>query len=117
MKHRKYTRTLGRKTAHRISMMRNLALSLFLHRKIETTHIRGLELVRFAEKLVTLAKREDLESKRRVFAQLKNKEVARQLFDLAKAQYSTRNGGYTRIIKKEFRKGDGATLVIVELIQ
>ncbi len=116
MKHRKYTRTLGRKTAHRLSMLRNLALSLFIHRKIETTHVRALELSRFAEKLVTLAKREDLQSKRRIFADLKNKEIARQLFDLAKAQYSTRNGGYTRIVKMGFRKGDGAPLVLVELV-
>jgi large subunit ribosomal protein L17 len=116
MKHRKYTRTLGRKTAHRLSMLRNLALSLFVHRKIETTHVRALELSRFAEKLVTLAKREDLQSKRRVFSDLKNKEIARQLFDLAKAQYSTRNGGYTRIIKMGFRKGDGAPLVLIELV-
>ncbi|MDQ7823208.1 MAG: 50S ribosomal protein L17 [Candidatus Eremiobacteraeota bacterium] len=116
MKHRKYTRTLGRKTAHRISMLRNLALSLFLHRKIETTHIRALELSKYAEKLVTLAKKGDLESKRRVFAQLRNKEIARQLFDLAKAQYSTRNGGYTRIVKLGFRKGDAAPIVLLELV-
>ncbi|MGV8119273.1 MAG: 50S ribosomal protein L17 [Vulcanimicrobiota bacterium] len=116
MQHRNYTRTLGRKTAHRLSMLHNLALSLFIHRKIKTTHVRALELTRYAEKLVTLAKREDLQSKRRIFADLKNKEIVRQLFDLAKAQYSTRNGGYTRIIKMGFRKGDGAPLVLVELV-
>jgi large subunit ribosomal protein L17 len=116
MKHRIDTRTLGRKTAHRLSMLRNMALSLFIHRKIETTHMRALELSRFAEKLVTLAKRGDLGSRRTILAQLRNQEIVRQLFDLAKAQYSTRNGGYTRIVKLGFRKGDGAPLVLIELV-
>lgn len=116
MVHRKYTRTLGRLSSHRISMMRNMALSLFSKDRIETTHVRAQELSKFAEKLITLAKRDDLASKRRVFTQLRNKDVARRVFDLAKAQYSNRNGGYTRIIKFKFRKGDAAPLVLLELV-
>lgn len=116
MRHRRYSRTLGRISSHRKSVMRNLALSLFLHRRIETTHIRALELTKYAEKIITMAKRGDLESRRRIIADLKNKEVVSQIFDLAKAQYGTRNGGYIRIIKYRFRKGDAAPVSLVELI-
>lgn len=116
MKHKSYTRKLGRDTAHRLSMMRNMAVSLFTHRRIETTHTRALELKKFAEKLVTLAKKGDLASKRRVFSHIGCNDLAYQLFDMAKAQYADVNGGYTRITKYRFRKGDGAHMVLMELV-
>ena len=97
-------------------MMRNMALSLFAKDRIETTQVRARELAKFAEKLITLAKKDDIASKRRVFSELRNKDVARRVFDLAKAQYSTRNGGYTRILKFRHRKGDGAPVVLLELV-
>ncbi len=116
MKHRAYTRKLGRDTAHRTSMMRNLALSLFTHRRIETTHTRALEVKKFADRLVNIAKKGDLAAKRFVFSQIGCNDVSCQLFDLAKAQYAERNGGFTRITKYRFRKGDNAHMVLLELV-
>ena len=116
MKHRKARRTLGRSSSHRLSMLKNMALSLFKHRKIKTTHIRALELSKFTDRIVTLAKNDDLQSKRRIFADLNDKNIARQVFDMAKAQYADRKGGYTRIIKEGFRKGDNSLLVRIELV-
>jgi len=116
MKHRAYTRKLGRDTAHRISMMRNMAKSLFEHRRIETTHVRALELKKFAERLVNVAKKGDLAAKRFVFSQIGCNDVSCQLFDWAKAQCADRNGGYTRITKYRFRKGDNAHMVLLELV-
>jgi large subunit ribosomal protein L17 len=97
-------------------MMRNMAMSLFTHRKIETTHVRALELKKFAERLVTVAKRGDLTAKRFIFSQIGCNDVSCQLFDLAKAQYINRSGGYTKITKYRFRKGDGAHMVLLELV-
>ena len=116
MRHNVKTRTLGRKTSHRLSMLRNLATSLFLHRRITTTRVRAEELARFAEKIITDAKKGDLASKRRVFSKINDREVARQVFDLALAQYSNRNGGYTRIINIGPRKGDSAPMALIELV-
>ena len=116
MKHKAYTRKLGRDTAHRLSMMRNMALSLFTHRRIETTHVRALELKKFADKLVNVAKKGTLSAKRFVFSHIGCNDVSCQLFDLAKAQYADRNGGYTKITKYRFRKGDNAHMVLLELV-
>ena len=122
MKHKVVTRTLGRITGHRIAMLRNLATSLFMHRKIETTETRAKELAKFAQRLITLAKRGDLPAKRAVFQHIRNTDVAKELFDTIAPMYRSsgdheeRKGGYTRILKLGQRKGDAAPMVIIELV-
>ena len=125
MKHKAYTRKLGRDTAHRTSMMRNMARALFEHRKITITHVRALELKKYAERLINIAKQvkgtadakeQDLHAKRTIFSEIGCNDVSCQLFDWARAQYAERNGGYTRITKYFFRKGDCAHMVLLELV-
>lgn len=122
MRHAKVSRTLGRHTSHRIAMLRNLATALFTHRKIETTEARAKELSKFADNLIATARKGDLSSKRRVFIHIKDREVAKQLFDVIAPQYkegageNERRGGYTRIVKLGFRKGDAASMALVELV-
>lgn len=122
MKHNVHTRTLGRQTAHRISMLRNLATSLFRQGRIETTEVRAKELTRFAERLITFAKKGDLAAKRQVFRHIHDRDVAAELFNVIGKKYAgqsgqpERNGGYTRIVKLGFRKGDGAPVVLIELV-
>lgn len=122
MRHQTRTRTLGRRTGHRFCMLKNLATSLFLHDKIETTQARAKELQKLAEKLIALAKKGDLASKRQVFRYIKNRDVAAKLFDVIAplyretAEHKARDGGFTRIIKTLPRKGDGAEMVLLELV-
>jgi large subunit ribosomal protein L17 len=103
-------------------MLRNLATSLFMHRKIETTETRAKEVARFAQRLISLAKRGDLAAKRAVFQHIKNKDVARELFETIAPQYRSsgeheeRKGGYTRILRLGQRKGDAAPMVVLELV-
>ncbi len=116
MKHKVKTRTLGRDAAHRSSMLRNMARSLIQARQMETTHARALELKRFMDKLITVAKRGDLSAKRYVFSKIGYNDDSCSFFDLVKAQFSERQGGYTSIVKYRFRKGDGAHMVIIRLM-
>ncbi len=122
MRHKKASRRLGRKTGHRLLMLRNLATSLFRHKRISTTHAKAKEVQKLAERLITLAKKADLASKRRVFRYIKDRDVARELFDVIAPQYKAgedrkeRRGGYTRIIKIGPRRGDGAPMVFLELV-
>ncbi len=109
-------RKLGRKSAHRNLMLRNLVLSLLEKGRIETTETRAKEARKFAEKMITLAKRGDLHARRQVLSFLGHKEVTKKLFDEIAPKYVERNGGYTRIVKKGPRKGDGAEIVIFELV-
>jgi len=103
-------------------MLRNLATSLFRHGRIETTEMRAKELSRFAEKLITFARKGDLASKRQVFRDIHDRDVAVELFDVLAKKYAgqsglpERKGGYTRIIKLGFRKGDGAPVCLIELV-
>ncbi len=116
MRHRIARRKLGRKSAHRIALLRNLSTSLFRKERITTTLIKAKELRSFAEKLITCAKRETLHSKRRVLRHIHDREVAKKLFDTLGARFSQRSGGYMRILKLGSRRGDGAEMAIVELI-
>ncbi len=125
MRHNKRSRTLGRDTAHRLSMLRNLTVSLFKEQpekhkdsegKIQTTLIRAKELVRCAEKMVTLAKKGDLHARRQALAWMRDKDTTKYLFDTIGPKFKERAGGYTRIVKTGIRKGDGAPMAIVELV-
>ena len=109
-------RKLGRETAHRNLMLRNLVTCLLRSGRIETTVTRAKETRRMAEKMITLAKRGDLHARRQVLAYVQEELVVKNLFDNVAPKYAERNGGYTRMIKKGPRRGDGAEIVILELV-
>ena len=118
MRHRVHHRKLGRKTAHRIATLRTLATALFERERIQTTLMKAKELRPYAEKLITLAKRDDgkLHARRQVAANIRDGEVVKKLFDTLGQRFSSRPGGYTRILRLGPRKGDGAEMAIVELL-
>ena len=109
-------RKLGLPTDQRKAMLRNLVTSLLKHGKIETTETRAKETRSIAEKMITLAKKGDLHSRRQVLAFVQEEAVVKNLFDNIAPQYAERNGGYTRMYKKGPRRGDGAEIVILELV-
>ena len=118
MRHRVAHRKLGRDTSHRIATLRALATALFERERIQTTLMKAKELRPYAEKLITLAKREDgrLHARRQVAADIRDGEVVKKLFDTLSPRFATRPGGYTRILRLGPRKGDGAEMAIVELL-
>lgn len=107
---------LGRNSAHRKSMLRNLVTDLFREGRITTTLGRAKEAGREAEKLVTLAKRGDLHARRQVLAYVFDEDVVTKLFDEIAPEYAERNGGYTRVLKLGPRQGDNAEVVYLELV-
>jgi large subunit ribosomal protein L17 len=109
-------RKLGRPTDQRRAMLRNLVTSFLKHGKIETTETRAKETRNLAEKMITLAKRGDLHARRQVLSFVTEEEVVKNLFDNVAPKYAERNGGYTRIYKIGPRRGDGAEVVILELV-
>jgi large subunit ribosomal protein L17 len=118
MRHRVAHRKLGRVTPHRIALLRNLASALFERERIRTTLMKAKELRPFAEKLITLARREDDRVHARHLAQreIKSPVVLKKLFDDLGARFAARPGGYTRILRLGSRQGDGAEMAIIELI-
>lgn len=109
-------RKLGRNTAHRKAMLRNLVTSLFQEDRIETTETRAKEVRSIAEKLVTVAKKNDLAARRQCLEYIYEEEVVRKLFDDIAPKYADRQGGYTRIVKTGFRRGDASPMAILELL-
>lgn len=109
-------RKLGRPTAHRKAMLRNLVTDLFREGRISTTECRAKEARREAEKLITLAKRGDLHARRQALAYIYDESVVTKLFDEIAPKYADRNGGYTRILKLGPRRGDSAEVVFLELV-
>lgn len=107
---------LGRNSAHRKSMLRNLVTDLFREGRITTTLDRAKEAGREAENLVTLAKRGDLHARRQVLAYVFDEDVVTKLFDEIAPEYAERNGGYTRVLKLGPRQGDNAEVVYLELV-
>jgi large subunit ribosomal protein L17 len=116
MRHRVAGRKLGRTTEHRVAMMRNMSTALFRHEKITTTLAKAKELRPFAERLVTMSKKETLHARRMVLRQIHDRSVVAKLFDSLSARYAQRPGGYTRIIKLGPRRGDHAEMAIIELV-
>ncbi|MFC1838802.1 50S ribosomal protein L17 [Thermodesulfobacteriota bacterium] len=116
MRHQKTGRKLGRNSSHRKAMFRNMVTSLFKHEQLETTDAKAKELKPIAEKLITLAKKGDLHSRRLALSYMKDKSVTHRLFEEIKDRYINRQGGYVRIIKKGSRRGDGANLSIIQLL-
>ena len=116
MRHRISGRRLGRTSEHRLALMRNMSTSLFDKERIRTTLQKAKELRSFAEKLITLSKKESLHARRLVLRDVHDKAVVSKLFDTLSARYSQRPGGYTRIIKLGPRRGDNAEMAIIELV-
>ena len=110
------TRKLGRTTDHRMAMLRAMVTYLFENGKIETTVTRAKEVRSMAEKMITIARTNDLHAKRRVFSFITKEDVVKKLFDDIAPTYRERNGGYTRIIKIGPRRGDAAEMAIIELV-
>ena len=111
------TRKLGRTTAHRTAMLRGMVTFLFQNGKIETTVTRAKEVSSMAEKMITLAKKNDLHNKRMVMSFVTDESVAKKLFDDIAPKYADVNGGYTRITRIGPRRGDAAEMGIIELIE
>jgi len=116
MRHRKAGLKLNRNSSHRKAMFRNMATSFFKHESIRTTDAKAKGLRQLAERLITLAKRGDLHARRQALAILQEKAVVHKLFDEISGRFKNIQGGYTRIIKLGKRKGDAASISLIELV-
>ena len=110
------TRKLGRTRDHRKAMLRAMVTFLLENGRIETTVTRAKEVRSMAEKMITIAKTNDLHSKRQVFAYVTKEDVVKKLFDEIAPKYADVNGGYTRIVKIGPRRGDAAEMAVIELV-
>ena len=116
MRHKKFGRALGRSSAHRSAMFRNMVTSLFEHERIVTTNEKAKEIRPIAEKMITLAKRGDHHARRQALSFIRSKKIVAKLFDQIVEQFKERNGGYTRIVQTGVRQGDAASMAIIELV-
>lgn len=116
MRHGKKDNHLSRTTGHRKAMMANMATSLILHKRITTTVAKAKELRKFVEPILTRSKDDSTHSRRMTFSYLRSKEAVKELYGLVAEKISTRNGGYTRIIKLGNRVGDNADVCLIELV-
>ena len=116
MRHRNGPRKLNRTTSHRLAMLRNMANSLIKHEAIRTTLPKAKELRRVVEPMITLGKKPSLANRRLAFNRLRDRDMVVKLFDELGPRYAKRNGGYLRILKTGFRKGDNAPLALVSLM-
>lgn len=116
MRHGHGLRKLNRTTSHRLAMLRNMANSLLRHETITTTLPKAKELRRVVEPMITLGKKPSLANRRLAFDRLRDREIVGKLFDDLGPRYAKRNGGYLRILKNGFRKGDNAPLALVLLL-
>jgi len=116
MRHKIAHRKLNRTASHRKAMFANMSSSLVEHEQIVTTLPKAKELRPFVEKLVTLAKKGDLNSRRIAIARMRNKTQAKKLFDVLGPRYADRQGGYIRIMKAGFRYGDNAPMAVIEFV-
>jgi large subunit ribosomal protein L17 len=116
MRHRKKGRSFSRTAEHRTAMLRNMASSLFLHGRVETTTAKAKELRRYAEPLITKAKRGDLHARRLVGREIRDQTALSKLFGEIGPRYVERPGGYTRVRHLGHRPGDAADIAIIELV-
>lgn len=116
MRHRHGLRKLNRTSSHRLAMLRNMANSLLTHEAIRTTLPKAKELRRVVEPIITLGKKPSLANRRLAFNRLRDRDVVVKVFDVLGPRYAKRNGGYLRILKYGFRKGDNAPMAYVELM-
>ena len=116
MRHNKAINHLGRKSGHRKALLANMATSLILHKRIQTTVAKAKALKVYVEPLITKSKEDTTHSRRIVFSYLKNKEAVTELFRTVAPKIADRPGGYTRVLKTGFRLGDGADMALIELV-
>lgn len=117
MRHKMSGRKLGRTTSERKALFKNMANSLINHEQIVSTLPKAKELRSYADKLITLAKKGTLSNRRQAFALLRDESTVAKLFSTLGERYKERNGGYTRVLKYGFRKGDNAPMAIIELVE
>ena len=115
MHHRKSGKKLNRNSSHRDAMWKNMCVSLLKHEIIRTTQVKAKELRRFVEPLITLAKVDSVANRRLAFSRLRDKAIVAKLFTKIAPRHKDRPGGYTRVLKYDFRKGDNAPMAIIEL--
>src|SRR3954468_23269009 len=116
MRHGNGLRKLNRTSSHRLAMLRNMTVSLLRHEEIRTTLPKAKELRRVVEPMITLGKRPSLANRRLAFDRLRDRDIVEKLFEDLGPRYAKRNGGYLRILKMGFRKGDNAPLALVTLM-
>ena len=116
MRHNKAINHLGRKSGHRKALLANMATSLILHKRIQTTVAKAKALQVYIEPLITKCKDDSTNSRRVVFSYLKNKEAVTELFRTIAPKIAERPGGYTRVLKIGFRQGDGADMALIEFV-
>ncbi len=116
MRHRNGLRKLNRTSSHRLAMLRNMTNSLLLHETIVTTLPKAKELRRVIEPIITLGKKPSLANRRLAFNRLRDRDMVGKVFSEFAERYATRNGGYLRILKNGYRKGDNAPMAVVELL-
>ncbi|MFO7972282.1 MAG: 50S ribosomal protein L17 [Desulfobacterales bacterium] len=116
MRHRKAGLKLNRTSSHRTAMFRNMVTSLFKHDRIRTTDVKAKELRRWADDLITLAKRGDIHARRQALSIIRETDVVHKLFAEAAQKFGSVSGGYTRIVKLGRRSGDAAPISLIELI-
>jgi len=117
MYHQIRQRKLGMYSGYRRSVLRNLSTSLLLSGRIKTTEAKAKEVSKVVEKLITMAKKDNLSARRKAYGFLFKKEAVQKLFEMASNDYAERKGGYTRVLKLGQRKGDGAKIAILELVK
>lgn len=117
MRHLKHGRKLNRDQGHRKALFRNMAIALFKHERIETTDAKAKDLRGVAEKLISLGKKGDLHARRIAAKKIHDAEILKKLFDDIAKRNSDRNGGYTRVVKSRYRRGDCAPLSVIELVE
>ncbi len=116
MRHQRGNKKLGKPTDQRLALLKSLVESLFTYDKIKTTDVRAKEACKMAEKLITLGKKGDLAARRQALRIIPRKDVVANIFNTISKRYVDRNGGYTRITKLGFRKGDAAAISLLELV-
>jgi len=117
MRHRKSGKHLGRTSSHRKAMFNNMAKSIILHEKIKTTVVKAKEVRRVLEPLITLSKIDSIANRRRAFSRLRDKKSVGILFNTLGPRFKSRPGGYARVLKVGYRKGDSAHMAVIELIK
>ena len=115
MRHRKGNAKLGLPTDQRLALIKNGVLALFTNKKIKTTNTRAKQISKMAEKIITLGKTDSVHKRREVYKLVPNRDVVKSIFSEISPKYKADNGGYTRITKLGFRKGDAAPISLLEL--
>lgn len=116
MRHRKKFNHLGRTASHRKALLKNLSIALITHKRIRTTLAKAKALRQHVEPIITFSKDNSTHSRREVFKRLQNKEAVKELFGVVAPKVGDRPGGYTRVIRTGFRRGDGAEMALIELV-